>query len=72
MDLSNRSAEGGNPSVGKSRDAENLTTISVISENCVVEDLTDKKKGSGPKASTGGSAGSKGLFVELESPLPDL
>jgi len=74
MDLSNHSPEGGNPSVGKSRDAGDVTSISILSENehCVVEDVADKKKGSGPKASTGGSAGSKGLFVALEPPLSDL
>lgn len=71
MGMSNHSAEGRNPSVENSRSEGNPTSIPVISasENLIVEESTGKKKRGLPKASTGGSAGSKGLFVELEVPL---
>jgi hypothetical protein len=74
MDMNNHSAEGSKSSLNDSRDEGNATSIVPIFQCGIplVEELPGKKKYCLPSASNGGSAGSKGLFVELETPSAGL
>ena len=74
MDMNNHSAEGSKLSMNNSKDEENATSIIPIAQGGIflVKELSGKKKYCLPNASNGGSAGSKGLFVELETPSAGL